>query len=125
MIVSEFAARIGRIRMKAGGAEVRVLASKPGPDGKDDWRGALVRNAKTVAEMGTDADPLAGYVLVGIFCNGGVSVGYRYNFDAPNSIPRRLLPSFVAEVIREDLISGEKAGEKFNEMFEWREGPAS
>ena len=124
-MTAEFRTRLRRVRMKAGGADVRVMTSKPGPDGKDDWRGALVRNAKAVAEMGTQADPLAGYVLVGIFRNGGVSVGYRYNSEEPNSIPRRLLPSFVAEVIREDMISGEKAREVFNEMFEWRDGGAS
>ncbi len=120
--MSDFAARIGRIRMKAGGAELRVLQSRPGPDGKDDWRGALVRNAKAVADMGTPENPLQGYVLLGIFDDGGVSFGYRYNFEATASIPRRLLPAFVAECIREDLISGEKSRDTFNEMFEWQDG---
>lgn len=120
--MTEFAARIGRVRMKAGGADVHVLASKPGPDGKDDWRGAIVRNARAVAEMGTDANPLQGYVLLGIFDDGSVSFGYRYNFEATAAIPRRLMPSFVAECLREDLLSGERARDVFNEMFEWRDG---
>lgn len=124
MKAAEFKTRIRRVSLK-GGADVHVLESKPGHDGKDDWRGALVRNAKAVAEMGTDADPLAGYVLVGIFASGRTSVGYRYNFESDHSISRLLLPSFVAEVIRRDVISGEEARDVFNEMFEWREGPSA
>jgi len=120
--VSEFRARIGRIRMKNGGAEVRVLTSKPGPDGADDWRGAIVRNARAVAEMGTNDNPLAGYVLVGIFEDGGTSVGWRYNFEARNAIPRMLLPSWLAEIVRRDLISGNEARGVFNEMFQWVDG---
>jgi hypothetical protein len=120
--VSEFRARIGRVRMKNGGADVRLLESKPGLDGGDDWRGAIVRNARTVAEQGTTESPLAGYVLVGVFQDGSASVGYRYDPDTC-PIPRSLFPSWLAEIIRRDLITDNSARDVFNEMFEWREGP--
>lgn len=119
--MNDFAARIGRIRMKSGGAEVRLLQSKPGLDGADDWRGAIVRNARSVAEMGTDANPLVGYVLVGVFSDGAASVGYRYDPDTC-PIPRMLFPAWIAEWIRRDLIGAVEARDVFNQMFEWREG---
>jgi hypothetical protein len=120
-MTAEFAARISRIRIK-GGADVHVLRSKPGLDGKDDWRGAIVRNARAVAEMGSEKQPLVGYVLVGFFGDGTSSVGYRYD---PEScpIPRALIPAWLAEVIRRDLITSVEASNVFHEMFEWRGGP--
>jgi hypothetical protein len=38
MAASEFGARIGRIRMKNGGADVRVLDRQPINLDGDDWR---------------------------------------------------------------------------------------
>jgi hypothetical protein len=119
--MTDFSARISRVKMKDGGADVRVLRSKPGLDGGDDWRGAIVRNARAVAEMGSDAQPLVGYVLVGVFGDGSASVGYRYDPDAC-PIPRALFPAWVAEVVRRDLITDVEARDVFHQMFEWREG---
>ena len=116
----EFAARIGRVRMKSGGADVRILRNKPGLDGKEDWRGAIVKNARAVADMGTDEDALVGYVLVGVFKGGAASVGYRYHPDEC-PIPRALFPAWIAEVIRRDRISNEEARDVFHEMFEWQD----
>lgn len=118
--MNEFGARIGRIRMKNGGAEVRVLPTRaePFPD-EEDYRGAIVRNARRVAEFDK---PLAGYLILGFFEDASVSVGYRYNNKCTRAIPRMLLPAWIAEVVRRDLISNEEARDVFNEMFQWQEG---
>jgi hypothetical protein len=116
--VSEFRARIGRIRMKNGGADVRVIDRKIDSGDGQDWRGSIQANARKIAEMGTEADPLVGYVVLGIFAEGGASMGYRYDFDrAP--IPRMLLPAWIAELIRRDMLVNPEARDVFNEMFEW------
>lgn len=119
--MSEFAARISRVRMKSGGADVRVLRNHRVEEGGEDFRGALMQNARRVAEYG-DATPLAGYVLVGIFDDGSTSVGYRYNFENERAIPRTLLPAWIAEVMRRDLISAEEARSTFDDMFQWVDG---
>lgn len=117
--MTEFRARIARIRMKNGGAEVRVLRREPiNPDG-EDYRGKVVENARRVAEMATDEAPLVGYVLVGLYRDGTTSVGYRYDLnDCP--VPRMILPEWIAEIIRRDMITAPEARDVFNEMFEWR-----
>lgn len=119
--MTDFAARIGRVRMKNGGADVHVLESKPGPDGAEDWRGAVVRNAKAVAEMGTDASPLVGYLLIGIFGDGATSVGFRVDEDRC-VVPRALFPAWVAEIVRRDLVSAQEAEIVFDNRFQWVEG---
>lgn len=117
--MSEFAARIGRVRMKDG-ANVRILQSRRGPDGGDDWRGAIVRNARGVAEMGTDNDPLVGYILMGIFADGSTSFGYRYDGSA-TPIPLALFPAWIAEIVRREMVTANKARDVFHQMYEWRD----
>lgn len=121
--MSEFRARIGRVRMKNGGADVRVLDRKDVNPGGEDWRGSVVSSARKIAENATDENPLVGYVIVGIYPNG-TSVGWRYDWDhSMNSqIPRMLLPAWIAEIIRRDMIAEVSARDVFDEMFEWREG---
>jgi hypothetical protein len=114
--VSEFRARIGRIRMKNGGADVRVLNREPiNPDG-EDWRGKIVANARTISEQGS----LAGFVVVGFFEDGTYSIGYRY--DPPRCpVPRTLIPAWIEDMLRPDMLMNVEAREVFNEMFEWVE----
>jgi hypothetical protein len=47
-------------------------------------------------------------------------VGWRYDPDTAK-IPRALLPHWVSEVIRRDLIVSAEAQNTFNNMFEWCE----
>lgn len=118
--MSDFAARIGRVRMKSGGADVRVLRTPVQPyEEEETYRGAMMRNARAVIE--TDK-VLAGYLVLGIFDDSSVSLGWRYNYESERAIPRMLLPSWLAEVLRRDLISNDEARDVFNEMFEWQEG---
>lgn len=105
--------------MKNGGADVRVLDRNPvNPDG-EDWRGNLVASARNIAEFATEDRPLAGYVVIGLFANGSSSLGWRYDPNA-DVIPRVLLPHWVSEVIRRDMLVAPEARDVFNEMFEWR-----
>ena len=118
--MSEFRARIGRIRMKNGGAEVRVLHQNHA-NGDEDWRGAVLKNARAIGEMATEDSPLVGYLLVGVYGDGTSSVGYRYD-PKTCPIPRSVFPSWIAELIRRDLLTDVEARNVFNEMFEWQDG---
>lgn len=120
--MTEFRARIRRVRMKNGGADVRVLNREPiNPEG-EDWRGKIIANARGVAEQATNDAPLVGYVVVGLYADGAASVGYRYDFDKC-PVPRMLIPAWVSEIIRRDMIVAPEARDVFNEMFEWSDGP--
>lgn len=92
--------RIGRIRMKTGGADVRVIDATPP---KTQFGAALMMNARTVA---TRWDNLAGYVMIGWDSGGGYTVGWRYDPEA-GGIPPTLLPSWVAEVVRREIVSAQ------------------
>jgi hypothetical protein len=72
--------------------------------------------------MGTAEDPLVGYVLIGIYDSGQTSTGFRYDPGNRNAIPRSLLPSWTAEVMRRELITSVEAEDRFNTMFQWQDG---
>ena len=73
-----------------------------------------------IAGYATDEAPLAGYIVLGMYADGRTAMGYRYDSDVPNIVPRALLPAWVAEVLRRDIIAESEARDVFNEMFEWR-----
>lgn len=118
--MSDFKARIGRIRMKNGGAEVRVLNREPiNPDG-ENWRGSILSGARKIGERATNEAQLVGYIVVGVYRDGAASVGYRWDYDnCP--VPRAMIPAWIAEILRRDLISEPQAKDVFNEMFGWRD----
>lgn len=115
--MSEFRARIGRVRMKNGGADVRVIQRQ---DEGEDWRGTVIRNARTVADHATEDAPLVGYLLIGFYGDGCSSVGFRYDPER-TPIPRALMPAWVEEVVRRDMLTAVEAKDTFNDMFEWRD----
>jgi hypothetical protein len=118
--MSDFAARIGRIRMKNGGADVRVLhRSEPNPD-NESWRGKIIENAKAVASYDEDGSELVGFLVIGIFSDGQTSVGFRYD-KKRCPVPLSLMPAWVAELVRRDMVVAPEAENRFNDMFEWRE----
>ena len=116
--MGEFRARIHRVRMKSGGADLTVLhaAEPPNPDG-EDWRGGVVRAARTLGEHATEKAGLVGYLVVGMYADGMTAVGFRYDIDRC-PIPRALMPSWLAEVVRRDMITDGEARFVFNEMVE-------
>jgi hypothetical protein len=117
--MTDFAVRLRRVRLK-GGADVHVLHNKQPDPGNENWRGSLVRNARNIAGFASDDLPLAGYVVVGLFADGSASVAYRYDTTQSNSVPRSLIPAWIAEIIRREMITCVEARDTFNDMFEWR-----
>jgi len=96
-------ARIGRIRLKNGGAEVRLLNRRLDPGHGENWRGEIVRAARKIGEHGEPGSDLVGFVVVGLFSDGAHSIGLRWDPDRV-PIPRRLMPVYVEELVREHLI---------------------
>ena len=107
------AARIGKIRLKKGGAEVRVLNRKT-PHHGENWCGKIVDNARGIASYDREGSRLIGYFIVGLFSDGSHSSAWRYDPDL-SPIPRRLLPAYVSEVIREDIITDPAIDKKLTE----------
>jgi hypothetical protein len=106
--------------MKAGGADVRIIDRKPVNLDEEDWRGTIVGGARNIASFATDENPLAGYVIVGLFKDGSSSVGWKYDPDMAG-VPRALLPHWIAELIRRDILTYGEAKSVFEQMFEWVE----
>lgn len=118
--MTDFRARIGRIRMKNGGADVHVLDRKSVNRDGDDWRGTLVKAARSISELGTDKQPLVGYFIVGFFADGSASTGFRYDPDHL-VVPRALMPAWVAEIVRRDMVTDPECRNIFDQKFEWVE----
>ena len=100
IIIGMAQARIGKIKLKTGGAEVRVLDRQLRNDG-ENWRGLTIRHARMIAEHQPDEE-MVGFVVVAMFSDGGYSSSSRMDADA--TIGRTLLPSYVAEVVRRDVL---------------------
>jgi hypothetical protein len=98
-------ARIGKVRMKSGGAEVRILA-QDAP--RENYCGEIVRCAKIVADYSEPNSELVGYVVIGMFSDGMSSVGLRWD-NKRSPVPRALAPSYFAELIRRDLVTDPEA----------------
>lgn len=98
------AARIGKIRLKAGGAEVRILHQEQPNPGGENWRGKLIEHARKIASYSGPKSDLVGYVIVGLYSDGGHASSVRWDRNR-TPIPRRLMPSYVAEIVREEMVT--------------------
>lgn len=107
--------------MKNGGAEVRVLDNKRLSEGGEDYRGTIVTAARQAAEMSSEDSSLAGYVIIGLYSDGLTSLSFRYDHSKA-MIPKALIPAWLAEVLRRDILAHGEARDTFNQMFEWRDG---
>lgn len=116
--MSEFRARIGRVRMKSGGADVRLFPTAPT---LPDRRGEMMRHTRIVIDNSEETDPLVGHVVIGFFASGKSSVGCFYD-GAACPVPRALLPAWTEELVRRDLVTDPEIREIFDQKFEWREG---
>lgn len=95
------AARIGRIRMKAGGAVVRMLPSVA----LGEVETALVAQARNAV---TDGRPIVAYALVAMYDDATIYSACRAQFgDMPFN--RFAFVGLVTETVREDLITYETA----------------
>ena len=97
-------ARIGRIRFKAGGAELRVLRTPMRPglnDRPENWNGKIVENARALAD---DKDEIVGYVIVAVYANGSYNCATRVDNERC-TIPLTLWPAYLEEVVRRELVT--------------------
>jgi hypothetical protein len=99
------------------GADVHIMRQ---PEPRDNRQGELLRHAKLVADASEDHDPLVGHLIVGFFKSGKTTVGIFHDPDTC-PIPRALVPSWLAEIARRDLIIDAEATDVFHEMFQWVE----
>lgn len=113
--MNEFRARIGRVRMKNGGADIRIVDGFRMPQEDESPDATLLRCAREfVEEEGT-----AAFLVVGWGADGKVLFNWRYTDDCP--MARTLMPSYIAELTRRYVITTHEAEERFHEMFEWVE----
>lgn len=106
--------RIGKVRMKATGFEFRVIAGPSDP--ANDMGAAMMRHARTISQW----DGLVGSIVIGVFDDGKTSVAFRWN-DEDCPVPRALVPAWLAEIARRELVTGIEAAEVFDSKFEWVE----
>ncbi|NTF54419.1 hypothetical protein G6L12_05860 [Agrobacterium rhizogenes] len=88
--------RIGRVKLKVGG-EIHKL---PVPE-RDEVQRNIVSRAAMIAGFYEPGD-LAGYVVFGWGRDGSSSIAYSIDEDAMVGV--RMLPSFVADAVREKAI---------------------
>ena len=112
--MNEFRARIGRVRMKNGGADLRVIEGfAPRERNAEETKEAtLLRAAREIASEG----PVATFVIVAFSPEGRSAFNWRFGEDSP--ISRTMLPGYVGELVRRYVVTSEEAAERFNEMFE-------
>jgi len=111
--MSEFRARIGRVRMKNGGADIHVFRARD--PGVSDAGTQLLKHAREIVETAED-DRLVGHILVGLFSSGKTSTGFRYDPET-FPVPRALFPVWFADILRRELITRSEAIGVFEEMF--------
>jgi len=105
--------RIGKVRMKATGFEFRVISGPPEPE--NDAGAKLMEFSRAIS-----ADPeLMGCMVIGL-TRDGYRIGLHWD-DEHSSIPRSLFPSYVAEILRRELLTGPEAESVFDSKFEWVE----
>jgi len=100
--------------MKATGVESRVIE---GPAEPENERGAvMMRHAREISQW----EGMAGSIVIGVFCDGKTSLGFRWD-DELCPVPRALVPAWLAEIARRELITGIEAEQVFDDKFEWVE----
>jgi hypothetical protein len=93
----------GQSLMTTAKTKVHVL-NRQTPNGNENWRGKLIEHARQIAGYADQKSDLVGYVIIGLFSDGAHSAGARW--DAERSpIPRRLLPAYIEEIVREEMIN--------------------
>lgn len=109
--MTEFAARIRSVRSKDGKV---VALHNPMPNDGENWRGKMIEHAKGIAENEGNID---GFIVLALWDDGKRSLGYRMS----SRIPREFLPSYIAEIVRTDIVTEWQAENTFNDKFEWVE----
>lgn len=106
-------ARIGKVRMKAGGAEVRVLHTVE----RGEMAQALMENATNAVKGGRS---VVGFALVAMYDDASFYSVARTQFaDMPFN--RFAFVGMVTEAVRDDLITYETARGVVNKSNGWEE----
>jgi hypothetical protein len=104
--------RIGKVRMKATGFEFRVIDGPRDPE--NDMGATMMRHARETSQW----QGMVGSIVIGVFEDGKSSVAFRWD-DKACPIPRSLVPAWLAEIARRELITDIEAAEIFDSKFEW------
>lgn len=107
------AGRIGKVRMKASGFEFRVIDGPSEPE--NDCGASMMRHARAISQW----PEMTGALVIGVFKDGTASVGF--NWDNSCVIPRALVPAWIAEVVRRELVTAPEATKVFHQQYEWTE----
>jgi len=106
--------RIGRVRMKDTGFEFRVIPGVVDPE--TDMGARLLGSARHISQ----SDDLSGYLVIAFTESGAYQSAFRWDDDR-SPIPRSLMPSYVAELVRREMITDIEAEQIFDSKFEWVE----
>lgn len=90
--------RIGRVRLKAGGAELKLFRQTPAMIGHVE----LTHSARVMVDQHFPEEPIS-FVLLAWSDSGQFSVGWHHREES--AIPRTLMPSYMAEVLRRRMIT--------------------
>lgn len=101
--------RIGKVRMKSGGAPITIISNRlETPDDR------LLSAANYIARQ----PDLQGFVVIGVVAGPE----YRIAVNLENTdVPETLIPAYVAEILRTNLLTRSEAAEIFDDKSEWRE----
>jgi hypothetical protein len=100
--------------MKDTGFEFRVISGPPEPG--NDMGATMMRHARTISQW----QGMVGSIVIGVFDDGKTSVAFRWD-DESCPVPRSMVPSWLAEIARRELITGIEAETVFDNKFEWVE----
>lgn len=108
--------RLRSVRFKDGRAPIHIIRNIT-PEDSESLPGVLHSHARQIASQDEGASPIDGFLIIGMFADGKTSIGYRM----PERIPRCLLPGYISEIIRRDVITDHEAEQVFDSKFEWVE----
>ena len=113
--MSEFAARVSRVRMKAGGADVRIMVTPPKLGSASE---ALLQSARHIVSEQDEESTLEGYAVIALYSDGMKNL--CYDFSGDHGVPVELLPAYMTELMRR-VATDKIAATTFDSMFEWQE----
>lgn len=105
--------RLRTVRYKDGRAPLHVIHN---PD-TVDLMGLMQTHARNIAGYSTPGSKLDGFVMIGLFDDGSSSVGCRI----PDRLLSCLIPAYVEELMRRDMVTEPAAKREFDRNFEWVE----
>lgn len=101
----EFRVRIGRV-IRKGGADLKVIEGKfARADMPSECRSKMETSTDAILEHIPD---LAGFVVIGWDMQARFCLGFR---NTLGSVPHRLLPTFVRDVLRDEMVLGDVRSE--------------